>query len=634
MLRDIAEQLTELILERFAPTEQRFALQESRDAATIYQRFAFLRSLITGDTFDAAIRQILARPHRAWISEEEPRRPGQGLRGSSTLVRQLTRPGPRVLWTESAHGSWLPSVPAQLKAVRTEETVDTPENRFVRFALTRWREVVTQLGDALDRELSSYPVQRGRREIRTLVDHLDSLLSEDLFREIGTLTYLPGGSQVLQKREGYRDVFRAYVQFEAAALLAWEGGEDVYSAGQRDVATLYEFWVFLEVVKVVSGLCDVAFDLEPLIEVRPDGLGLGLRRGRKSVLRGVVTRLGRRLRIRLYFNRSFGTGGPTAGSWTRPMRPDCSLVIQSDEGSSHQVGDVWLHFDAKYRVDNIVDLFGSEPSIPAEQEMQVLDGEQAAEGRGVALRADLLKMHAYRDAIRRSAGSYVIYPGNTQEDCFMYHEVLPGLGAFALRPMEGGDARGTAALRRFMNDVLDHVSSQVTQHERWRFWTREVYRSENQIQERIDAAPFLTHPPADTTVLLGYVKNSEHLQWIRQNGRYNLRADGRGSVGLSSSQLATQLVMLYGADVPAVELWHVEGEPELVTRARMLRLGYPDPSVELYFCLKMRPVNREEWPLVISRESVETLRRQVKPSVAAGAPVTTTWLELVRSTSM
>ena len=36
--------------------------------------------------------------------------------------------------------------------------------------------------------------------------------------------------------------------------------------------------------------------------------------------------------------------------------------------------------------------------------------------RGGALRADLLKMHAYRDAIRReTAGAYVLYPGGDDE---------------------------------------------------------------------------------------------------------------------------------------------------------------------------------------------------------------------------
>ena len=50
-------------------------------------------------------------------------------------------------------------------------------------------------------------------------------------------------------------------------------------------------------------------------------------------------------------------------------------------------------------------------------------------------------MHAYRDAIRRTAGAYVLYPGNDGDDKRFeefdhrgFHEVLPGLGAFAIRP--------------------------------------------------------------------------------------------------------------------------------------------------------------------------------------------------------
>ena len=51
-------------------------------------------------------------------------------------------------------------------------------------------------------------------------------------------------------------------------------------------------------------------------------------------------------------------------------------------------------------------------------------------------------MHAYRDAIRRSAGAYVIYPGDEERTPFMeHHEVLPGLGAFPLRPGATGAGR-------------------------------------------------------------------------------------------------------------------------------------------------------------------------------------------------
>jgi len=201
MLRDIAEQLSELIMQRFAPAEQRFSPDHVRDAAALYQRFAFLRAFLTGEVFEAAIGQVLARPHRAWIAEEQLRRPGQGFSAGSALARQIAAPGPRVPWHRS--GEWLPStsLPAYLRAVRTEETLDTPENRFVKFVLTRWRDLAAQLGDVLERDAPNAAVQRGRREVKALVDQLDWVLAEDLFREVGTLTHFLAGSQVLQKRE-------------------------------------------------------------------------------------------------------------------------------------------------------------------------------------------------------------------------------------------------------------------------------------------------------------------------------------------------------------------------------------------------------------------------------------------------
>ena len=58
-------------------------------------------------------------------------------------------------------------------------------------------------------------------------------------------------------------------------------------------------------------------------------------------------------------------------------------------------------------------------STPAEQfdAAKNLGHDAAAEAESVerlsrSRREDLLKMHAYRDAIRRTAGAYVLFPGN------------------------------------------------------------------------------------------------------------------------------------------------------------------------------------------------------------------------------
>jgi uncharacterized protein len=633
MLQNITERFSEVVMERFAPTEQRFTIDERQDPKTLYQRFAFLKSLISGDAFEAIMSQIHARPHRAWVEEEEFRKAGQSIRPTSAVARQLAKPGPRITWQESRLPLSIRSLPLQLNVTRREETLDTPENRFVKFALSLWRSVISDIGLILGRESLSLPVKRGLREIEEVKEQLDIFLSQELFREVGRLTHFPASSQVLQKREGYRDLYRIYIQFEAAALLTWQGGDDVYGAGQRDVATLYEFWVFLQLAKIVSSLCHVPFNWEKLIETSDDGLSINLHRGDSKVLSGTVSRLGRRLCVALWFNHTFGAQSSAHTSWTRPMRPDCSLLISSDEECAADFEKVWLHFDAKYKVESLDGMFGAR-GASAEEESKVIEEEEIADARGRAKRTDLLKMHAYRDAIRRTAGAYVVYPGTQEEKFRQYHEILPGLGAFVLFPVEIGDAEGTAPLRQFIEDVFIHVASQITQHERWRYWTREAFAQKHQTEGEVGAVPFLARPPADTLVLLGYVKSKKHLEWIHKSKRYNLRADRRrGSVGLRSAELAVEFVLLYGQQMNDAELWHVSDEPEIMTNAKMSDMGYPEPRSDLYYCVPLEKVLPSDGPISISREKVEAVRTRVAPKAIAGAPISTTWFELVRPES-
>jgi len=635
MLRDIAEHCAELVMDRFAPTEQHFAADSARDAPTLYQRFAFLQSLVTGDAFEAAIHQVLARPHRGWVDEPEARHPSRGIPATSAVARQLQMPGPRCRWsnTDSRSGVEQGFLPARFHVLRTEETLDTPANRFVKFALTRWRDMAADIGDCLAQESRSAPVIRGLREVEALTGYLDSLLSEDLFREVGRLDRFPASDQVLQKREGYRDLFRVYVQFEAAALLSWQGGDDIYKAGQRDVATLYELWSFFQLARVTAGICRQSFDPSALIEVHADRLGVGLRRGRQTAVLGSVACLGRVLHFELWFNRTFGVDGLGAPSWTRPMRPDCSLRLGIDrESSAPFTGgeEIWLHFDAKYRIEDLGELFGVKPATTADEDTQLLEEEETAARRGETKRADLLKMHAYRDAIRRSVGAYVLYPGTETEECRThYHEILPGLGAFALRPSEYGEAEGVGVLRQFIFDVVEHVASQATQDERARFWVREAYSGQYQIVRQAAVAPFLSRPPADTPVLLGHVKDREHLAWIHATRQYNLRADKRrGSVGLGSQELAAEFVVLHGRALETPELWQVTGEPRLCTRDRLASMNYPSPHGELYYCFQFVEVPAGPWTEPITGAKVLALRRRSRRR--RGEPVTTTWLELLR----
>src|SRR5207245_5087852 len=113
---------------------------------------------------------------------------------------------------------------------------DTTPNRLVKCALERWRQVLADIERGLLRDSYDPAVARGRREIAEVMGQLDEVLHQDLFRELGPLSRFPADDQVLQRREGYRDVLRAYVEFEVAARLSWKRSETDYGAGQRDVA--------------------------------------------------------------------------------------------------------------------------------------------------------------------------------------------------------------------------------------------------------------------------------------------------------------------------------------------------------------------------------------------------------------
>ena len=622
MLRDIADLMTELVMDRFAVSSSSFTQDSTRDAVTLYQRFAFLRALVSSESFKNALHEVTRRPHVAWEDHYETVNPGQSLRSSARTLRQLARPGMRMPWPDGP----IESIPGRLERRRTEATHDTTPNRFVRFALERWRQVVTDIDRQLADAVNKPAVARGRREIAQTLEQLDIVLHHDLFKDLGTLTRFPADDQVLQRREGYRDVYRAYLEFELAALLSWRGSDSSHDAGQRDVATLYEYWAFLQLAQLVAKLSGQSFDLRSLVETRSDGLNVVLQSGKETVLSGFVERFGRKLAVELCFNRTFRQGAESLGSWTRPMRPDYSLIISSPADEPAAFEPVVLHFDAKYRVNFVSELFGVDDDI-------VIGNEPASPGpemrRGGALRADLLKMHAYRDAIKRSAGAYVLYPGeDASPDSGQYreyHELLPGLGDFVLRPSLDGDATGIGALHAFLEEVFGHVATRLTRHERGRYWLEETYGSYKPDHLKLGAT-VSNAPDPETTVLLGYVKSAAHWTWILRNKAYNVRTEGRaGGVSIEAGLLYCQLILLYCLENDEVALGRIVSGPELVTFSAIKSTGYPNPSSD-YFCVQLSWLAKPEFIVPLCAIKIE--EHVLRIGKRKGQPVSVRWSDL------
>ncbi len=472
MLADITEACLDLALDPRSPTDLRATPLPGETARTLYQQYAFVRGLLGSDEFRNAIEKVRNNPHESPIRRRSARPANRGFGSSASLNKQLTTSGKRIL-VPSDHPirSRARSLPASIKTRSSARTLDSGENRFVKFALEQFADFLSRIGQKA-RGLTP-PLTALSKEADTLKETIARTLNHDHFWKVSALDRAPHSSPVLQRRSGYREIYRSWVRFGLAANLTWEGGQDTYFAGQKKLSDLYEYWCFFRMLDLAGSV--LGLDRKPLIDLiekTRSGLALRLKAGSNVQITGRVCRTGRALQTRFDYNRTFTQDRPNgeAGSWTRTMRPDFTVTIWPDGISEREaeasMQAVHVHFDSKYRVNRPQDLFGDED----------LDANQTKveEKAGNYKRADLLKMHAYKDAIRRSYGAYVLYPGsrNAQDQTWTYyHEIVPGLGAFVLRPGDEG-----LGITSFLKDLVEHCSTAGSARETLANAHRAIYR--------------------------------------------------------------------------------------------------------------------------------------------------------------
>lgn len=623
MLEQLADQAAEALLQGYSPSSLAAHPDPTTTGELHYRALAFLAARFRQPTFLAAIELIRQRPHRGWQIESERQPTGRGVPAGSAAARTLAQSGPRTGCP--AHLTHLPTggfLPLTATRQQTVITYDTVPNRFVRHAFARWQglalEVLQSLRVVQDKHTG--PQRRGRREAAWMADFCDQALLQPPLRDAGRLFAFPHGNEVLLRTPGYREILRVYALAEASIALHAVLPDDPFSATQRNVARLYEYWCFVALAGCIS---DIAGQRPEglLFETTATGMSLVLKQGEPSRLSWEITIDERVLLVDLWFNRNFSKSADPSregSSWARALRPDASLRIRPQSGRPWGTADpeldVWVHFDAKYRVENV--------TVDA-------DDDKPDENRGIeAKREDLLKMHAYRDAIRRSAGAYVLYPGSG-EPTFRteFHELLPGLGAFPLRPRLNGVVEGSDSLKQFLHDVSHHVANQASAMERTQYWVTQHNRRSGR---RVAPADFLKRPPADTSVLIGFA-DVDQVDWIVDRRRFSIRADPRqGATTIDDLMISSQIIVIclnQAIDTaPTIfGIFERTGPWQVAAAQDMYRSGYPvrDPTARYFIA----PIN----PLPAIVESV------ISPSAVARlcgrpptGPVATTWEELAR----
>lgn len=520
MLRRLSAEMAGLIADARSATKVGFrsSFEERTDEGWLQIQLELLRETLDSADFSAALQRILSFPHERLSSFSDSVGTDRPIRWTASAVRQMVAGNPRRAVPDNHPlrlSAGLSSVAGRVEVPRKARDLDTPENRFVKFALREFLSFLTHAQSVFEKHAGW---GASAALAKRLAASIEDWLGRGLFRAIGEMRFVPLGSPVLQRKAGYRELLRWWLRFRTAAELSWEGGEDLFRAGQRDVASLYEYWLFFELLDWFCRKCRGGRrpDVKELVDgLDQDSPNLKLKKRLElGPFIGTFAGQSRQLKVRFDYNRRFEVTRErdAAGSWTRRLHPDYTLTfwpvsLTEDEAARRELL-VHVHFDAKYRLEGIRDLFG-------EPENDEMDEEQD----GNYKRQDLLKMHAYRDAIKRSQGAYVLYPGrNVVAEKFkgFYHEILPGLGAFGVAPDENGSAQGLKPLEDFLDEVLAHLSNRTTAQERASYHLAEAYQlneapvtyGELQLSESdVYGDEFRALPPAEAMVLLAWYNN-------------------------------------------------------------------------------------------------------------------------------
>jgi predicted component of viral defense system (DUF524 family) len=375
-------------------------VEETMEPPSFLFLFHFLRDAQVREKLRQAVEGILVRPHRLLMAEEEFVPLPQVCEVDADVVLSiLTNPQH---WVEY-QGTGL-SVAQRLDGYApqkvwqrlTVETFDTPENRFV-----KW--FVRELQSWVEKLLAwTQCPEKARHEFVELKGQLELALHDPLFDEVGEMVYFPATSQVLLKRSGYRELLELYRQYLNSKRPAFF--RDLQEAiDSRDVATLYEYWCFFDLVKRLEAMLGKA------------KLQLAVR-GAGDLKWGVKANFGD-TGYTLIYNRHFAH---KKGSYSVPLRPDFALM----KGDQARVV-----FDAKFRFE--IKSLAEKGTEEDEYDMDVASGDV----KRVVKHADLYKMHTYKDALG-IALAVVLYPGT--EERFYWEdkeeEKEAGVGAIPLVP--------------------------------------------------------------------------------------------------------------------------------------------------------------------------------------------------------
>lgn len=346
---------------------------------------------------------------------------------------------------------------------RIEATLDTRENRFVKFTLER----ITERLSSLVKRLHDGTSENEILMLQGKLQELEVLRHNSFFSGIGRFDGFRQQSMVLQQRSGYAQVYRYWIMLQNGLDLI----QGDTSVGVQPIWKLYELWCFLKVKRLVCKVLGIDPTNKEHIRkyIHEDTQNVfdlfdgGSLSGNISYINPQNEDL-----IEIGYQYSFNRNSheDDMRSATTEQKPDIVMHIHKHDR------DITLTYlyDAKYRVKGEQD----------EQYSSVVD-EPVPE--------TLDAMHHYRDAIyygkrgenrfaKEIIGGYILFPGRMDEAEMLRRieagENLPyylnsirevNIGAYPLLPNEDSGILLEHHLRKVLIDetVIEQIKDSVPQ---------------------------------------------------------------------------------------------------------------------------------------------------------------------------
>ena len=483
IIQQIREEYGDLVFRYLTLTFQQFEIGHEANNELIW--LSVFKHIV--DSYVQSVRFIIHQPHNRMQQIEEYRKADRIKSWTPQLEERFIND------RKTNAGK---AVRRYYRTERTVATLDTRENRFVKYTLECIGERLARLLDRIGESSSDNEVENLKDKQR----ELQTLRMNSFFRGIGRFDGFRQQSMVMQQRSGYSQVYRYWIMLQNGLDLIQ--GET--SVGVQPIWKLYELWCFLRVKQLVCKVLGIdPLNKEHILKYIHEDTQNAFDLFNGGTLSGGITYINPKNEDLVEVGYQYSFSRSTTAemrSATTEQKPDIVMHIHK-----HDRGITLTYlYDAKYRVKGDGD--GQVKNVIDEPVSETLDA-----------------MHHYRDAIyygkrgekrfaKEIIGGYILFPGRMDErklleklhdgdkdlPYFMQSIEEVNIGAYPLLPNEDSGLLLEDHLRKVLLDetVLEQIEDSVPQ--------RGLHYTHKDVSERM--------------VYVGYVKagNSE-IDLFRKN---------------------------------------------------------------------------------------------------------------------